>query len=179
MNGGIGIIEMLKRTNILALKGGGKIPCFPKNNLIIWDDHQGKIISRLRFNDNILSIRLRNDKIISILQKKLYIFNLFTLEKITFFETYDNPNGIIATSNGDNNKLLISFPYESPGQAYVGKCTSEQMENIAKITAHDSRIGCMSLNKDGTLLASSSEKGTIIKIFTTYGGINLSAVLVM
>ena len=82
MNGGIGIIEMLKKTNILALAGGGKMPCFPLNQLIIWDDHQGKIISILRFNDNIINIRLRNDKIITVLQSKIYIFNVNTLETI-------------------------------------------------------------------------------------------------
>ena len=73
MNGGIGKIEMLKKANILALVAGGKNPCFPPNNIIIWDDHQGKIISKLRFNENILNIRLRIDKIISILKKK-YIY---------------------------------------------------------------------------------------------------------
>ena len=74
MNGGIGIIEMLKRTNLLALVGGGINPKFPTNQLIIWDDHQGKIISKLRFNDNIISVRLRNDKIIVLTRNKFYAF---------------------------------------------------------------------------------------------------------
>ena len=79
MNGGIGVIEMLKRTNILALVGGGKNPYFPLNQLIIWDDHQGKIISKLRFNDNIISVRLRNDKIIVLTRNKFYAFNMNNL----------------------------------------------------------------------------------------------------
>lgn len=169
MNGGIGIIEMLKKTNILALAGGGKIPCFPPNQFVIWDDHQGKIISMLRFNDNIINIRLRNDKIIPVLQKKIYIFNINTLETISSLDTFDNPLGIIGMSNGDNNKLIIAFPYESQGKVYVGNCISEKIEKISIISAHESKVACISLNKDGSLIATASDKGTVIKIFTTFG----------
>ena len=64
MDGVIGKINMLKKTNILALVGGGKSPQFPPNKIIIWDDHQGKIISKFRFNENVINDRLRNDRII-------------------------------------------------------------------------------------------------------------------
>ena len=47
MNGVIGKIEMLKKTNILALVGGGENPPFSPQKIIIFDDHQGKIISFL------------------------------------------------------------------------------------------------------------------------------------
>ena len=40
LNGGIGIIEMLYKTNILALVGGGKNPKFKLNELIIWDEEK-------------------------------------------------------------------------------------------------------------------------------------------
>ena len=174
MNGGIGKIEMFKKTNILALVGGGKIPCFPPNKLIIWDDHQGKIISNLRFNDNILNVRLRNDKIISILQKKIYIFNLNTLETISILDSFSNPTGIIGISNGDNNKLIIAFPYEAQGQVYVGNLRSDKIEELSKISAHDSKIQCLSINKEGTILATASNKGTLIRIFITYSGVKFT-----
>ena len=64
MDGGIGKIEMLKKTNILVLVGGGKSPKFPPNKIIIWIDHQGKIISKFSFNENVINVRLRNDRII-------------------------------------------------------------------------------------------------------------------
>ena len=35
---GIGIIEMIHKTNIFAMVGGGQTPRHPKNKLMIWDD---------------------------------------------------------------------------------------------------------------------------------------------
>ena len=167
---------MLKRTNILALVGGGKVPYYPPNKLIIWDDHQGKIISKLRFNENILNVRLRNDKIITIFQNKIYIFNLNTLETIKILDTYINPEGIMGISNGDNDKLIIAYPFESQGSVILKDIISlnriETTEIIIK--AHDSGIACISVNKDGTLLGTSSDKGTILRIFSTVDGTKLS-----
>ena len=170
MNGGIGIIEMFQRTNLLALVGGGKNPKFQINQLIIWDDHQGKIISKLRFNENLMSVRLRNNKIIVLTRNKFYAFNMKTLVTIAIIKTYDNPLGIIATSNGDiNDKLIVAFPYESQGHVFLGEIT-QKCEKLSVVQAHDSKIACISINKDGTLLATASDKGTLIRIFTTNDG---------
>lgn len=170
MNGGIGIIEMLKRTNLLALVGGGKSPYSHPNQLIIWDDHQAKIISKLRFNDNILSVRLRSDKIIVVNRNKMNIFDINNLVTIAIINTFDNPFGILGISNGDNNtKLILAFPYESQGHVFLGDIT-KKCEKISVIPAHDSRIACIAINKDGTLLATASDKGTLIRIFTTNDG---------
>lgn len=38
------------------------------------------------------------------------------------------------------------------------------------INAHDSELGALSVNPDGTLIASASQKGTVIKIFSADGG---------
>jgi WD40 repeat protein len=38
------------------------------------------------------------------------------------------------------------------------------------IPAHDTEIGAMAVNPDGTLIASASQRGHIIKIYSTDGG---------
>ena len=86
-------------------------------------------------------------------------------------DTFCNPSGIIAISNGDNNKLIIAFPHQSQGHVYIGNIISNKMEEISKISSHDSKIACLSINKEGTILATTSDKGTIIRIFTTFGGV--------
>ena len=87
MGGGIGIIEMLKRTNILALVGGGTNPKFSRNKITIFDSHQGLIISQIRFNSKITNVKLRNESIIGCIIDKIYILNINTLETIDIIET--------------------------------------------------------------------------------------------
>ena len=162
---------MLNTTNILALVGGGKNPKFSINKIIIWDDQPAKnrdnIIGELRFNSQILNVKIKMDRLIGVCQTKIYIFNLNTLETIDMFETFDNINGIVGFSPGELISVL-AFPYESKGKVKMINFNSLAQPPI--IPAHESKIACLCVNRNGTLLATASDKGTLIRIFAVKDG---------
>ena len=161
LDGGIGRIEMLDRCNILALVGGGQHPKFAPNKVILWDDAQAKVISELRFTSFVKNIKLKRTKIFIVCQLKIYVFNFENFTNIDTIDTYENPKGIIGISqNGNTN--IIAYP-----DTEIGTVTIKNYDNQATNTihAHQSEIGCLAMNKDGTLLATASEKGTLIRIF--------------
>lgn len=60
--GSIAIAEMLWRTNIIAIVGGGTRPKFAENTVLIYDDLSKKFIMEVTFTSPIKAIRLRRDK---------------------------------------------------------------------------------------------------------------------
>lgn len=53
---------MLYQSSLLALVGGGKNPKYTVNKVIIWDDHQTKVIQELKFTSAITSVKIKKDK---------------------------------------------------------------------------------------------------------------------
>lgn len=161
LEGGIGIVEMLNRCNILALVGGGKTPKYSPNKVIIWDDHQSKVVSELRFTSYVCNVKLKRERLIVVCERKIYLFNLTNFQNMDTIDTFDNNKGLIAV-NTDPNSTVIAYPDKNQG---IVRVKFYEKEFSLGITAHESHIAAISLNAEGTLLATASDKGTLIRIF--------------
>jgi hypothetical protein len=91
--GGIGIVEMLFRCNILALVGGGPSPRFAPHKVMIWDDHQNRCIGELAFRSDVKAVKLRRDRVVAALATKVYVYNFADLSLLDHIETCENPRG--------------------------------------------------------------------------------------
>ena len=167
MGGGIGRVEMLKTSNILALVGGGKKPKFSLNHIIIWDDNIYRVIGEIRLNSIVLNVKLKMDLIIGVCEKKIYIFNRSNLGLINVFDTYENTNGIIGFTVADMISIL-AFPFENKG--IIKLVNFNSTSQLPKIVAHESKIACLSFSRNGQLLASASDKGTLIRVYNVFKG---------
>lgn len=164
--GGVAVVEMLFRCNILALVGGGPDPQYPPNKVMIWDDHQSRCIGELSFRSDVRSVRLRRDRIIVVLEQKIFVYNFADLKLLHQIETIANPKGLCAVSQGAGSMVLVC-PGLQKGQVRIEHYASKRTKFIM---AHDSRIACFALTQDGHLLATASSKGTLVRVFNTVDG---------
>ncbi|KAK6915588.1 WD40 repeat [Dillenia turbinata] len=166
MGGGIGIVQMLFRCNILALVGGGSEPQYPPNKVMIWDDNQIRCIGELSFRSEVKAVRLRRDRIVVVLVQKIYVYDFRDLKLLHQIETISNPKGLCEISHTSGSVVLVCLGLLK-GQVRVEHYGSKRTKFIM---AHDSRIACFALSQDGRWLATASSKGTLIRIFNTLDG---------
>ncbi|EPS57155.1 hypothetical protein M569_17666, partial [Genlisea aurea] len=164
--GGIGTVAMLFRCNILVLAGGGDSPLYPPNRVMLWDDHQGRCLGELPFRSEVRGVRLRRDRIVVVLEQKIFVYNFADLKLLHQIETIANPKGLCAISQSADSFVLVC-PGWTKGQVRVEHYASKRTKFIA---AHDSSIACLSLSQDGNLLATTSSKGTLVRIYDTHDG---------
>jgi WD40 repeat protein len=165
--GGIGIVEMLFRCNILALVGGGAVPKYSPNKVMIWDDHQARCIGELSFRVPVRAVKLRRDKIVVVLEHKIYVYNFSDLKIVHQTDTWGNPRGICSLSPTQES-CAMACPGLTRGQVRV---ELYEPQNVTKfIQAHDSPLRCVVLSLDGSLVATASEKGTLVRVFDCHSG---------
>jgi WD repeat-containing protein 45 len=107
-----------------------------------------------------------------VLENRIYVYNFADLRLIDAIDTCFNPKGICALS-ADQNLSVLATPDKQKGQV---KVTVYEKNNSFVIAAHQSSLSCMALNFTGNLLATASDKGTLIRIFSTEDGAPLQEV---
>lgn len=60
--GSVGHGEMLHRTNLIAMVGGGAVPKYADNTVLIYDDFKSKLVLEFTFSAPVLAVRLRKDR---------------------------------------------------------------------------------------------------------------------
>lgn len=183
-DGNISIIEMLFSTSLVAL-------ILSPRHLIIQNTKRGSIICELSFPSAVLAVRLNRKRLCVVLEDSIYLYDIANMSLLQRIDTSPNPGAICALSPSSEN-CYFAYPLPKPrddsgdkrprhappaslsyapvtsGDVLIFDTLTLKVVNV--VEAHRSPLSCIALNNDGTLLATASETGTIIRVFSVPKG---------
>ncbi|CAD1469049.1 unnamed protein product, partial [Heterotrigona itama] len=168
--GSIATAEMLWRTNIIAIVGGGTKPKFAENTVLIYDDLSKKFIMEVTFTSPIKAVRLRRDKMVVALQREIHVFSFpMPTRRLLTLETRDNPKGLIEVATlATAQKQLLAFPGHKQGSVQLIDLAATEAGSSsapATLAAHQGVLACLAVNSSGTMIATASTQGTLIRVW--------------
>ncbi|CAN8103815.1 unnamed protein product [Discula destructiva] len=179
----VSIIEMLFSTSLVAL-------VLNPRHLVIQNTKRSSVICELTFPTSILAVRLNRRRLAVVLADVIYIYDVQNMALLFTINTSPNPNAICALSPSSENCYLalpVPKPREDPSErrpahapplsTYVPSTTGEIIiydtlsgKVVSICGAHSSPLSCIAMNNDGTMMATASEKGTVIRVFSVPAG---------
>ncbi|EKM56318.1 uncharacterized protein PHACADRAFT_172055 [Phanerochaete carnosa HHB-10118-sp] len=186
-DGARGTVEMLFCTSLIALVGAADQPHSSPRKLQIVNTKRQSMICELLFPSSILAVKLNRKTLVVVLEVEIYIYDISNMRLLHVIETSPNPEAIVALSpSSDNSYLAYSSPVPSPtsltqtnsGQppattaAQTGDVllfSTRSLTTANVIQAHKSPISLLSINQSGTMLATASDKGTVIRVWSIPG----------
>lgn len=171
--GSVALCEMLYRTNIIAIVGGGHKQKYAENTVLLWDNIAGKFVAEFTFTSPVLNVRLRRDRLFVAEKTVIHVFSFpNNPRRLYSFDTGMNPRGLLDISPfPSSERQLLVFPGHYAGSIQIvdlSKMNSGTSGAPITISAHTSDVACIALNQQGTLVATASVKGTLIRVFDTF-----------
>ncbi|XP_026181749.1 WD repeat domain phosphoinositide-interacting protein 1 isoform X3 [Mastacembelus armatus] len=133
---------------------------------------KGTEICSYSYPNKILAVKLNRQRLVVCLEESVYIHNIKDMKLLKILlNTPSNPAGLCALSINHSNSYLAY-----PGSATSGEIIVYDAINLTTATtipAHDSLLAALTFNTLATKLASASERGTVIRVFSIPEGLRL------
>ncbi|CAN0484078.1 unnamed protein product [Ectocarpus sp. 12 AP-2014] len=176
-DGGIGRAEMLFSSSLVALVGSGDRPAFSPRRLCLWNTKKDHSICEVNFLTAVLAVKLNRKRVAVCLKTALHVFDISDMKCLRTLETAPNPDGVMALSPHEEN-CHLAFPDgakagSSGGGGEVILYNALDLKVLNKVVACRSRVVAVSFSRDGKLLATASEQGTVIRVFTVPAAVKL------
>ncbi|XP_037113561.1 WD repeat domain phosphoinositide-interacting protein 1 isoform X2 [Syngnathus acus] len=138
----------------------------------IYHFKKGTEICNYSYPNNILAVKLNRHRLVVCLEESIYIHNIKDMKLLkTLLNIPSNPSGLCALSTNHSNSYLAY-----PGSTTMGEIIVYDAKNMSTVTmvpAHDSPLAALCFNASATKLASASERGTVIRVFSIPEGFRL------
>lgn len=183
-DGGVAIAAVLD-DRYFAVVGGGKAPFASPNVLSFWDAALGRQMNTINFHEHVLDVKLSHAHAAIILAERTLLYEYQELDKqqptppVSPFEQTEQTGlterglnkvkNLYATSPntfglGCLIESLLALPAQSPGQVQLIPLPTGSKRVFR---AHTSALRAIAVSDDGSIIATASMKGTLIRAFDT------------
>merc|ERR1719262_329315 len=137
------------------------------NKVQIWDDLKGKFVGELRSRNEVKGVALRRDIIAMVCEYAIYVYTFDKLRVILHLTTNANSKGLCVLAAA-SDPWILCCPGQSTGAVRVQVGQDDRATHV--FTAHQTALAALALNASGTLVATASETGTVVKVFQSSNG---------
>ncbi|WWC92789.1 uncharacterized protein L201_007748 [Kwoniella dendrophila CBS 6074] len=183
--GATGIVEMLFCTSLVALVGAADTqPSNSPRKLQIVNTKRQSTICELIFPTSVLAVKMNRKRLIVVLENEIYIYDISTMKLLHTIETGPNPNAVCALSSSSEHSYL-AYPSPAPSASSAPLSSNAvpaappapttgdvllfdtiSLSALNVIQAHKTPIAALALNSTGKMLATASDKGTVVRVFS-------------
>ncbi|RHY14945.1 hypothetical protein DYB28_001412, partial [Aphanomyces astaci] len=145
--GGIGLAEMLFSSSLIVLVGAGEQPAFSPRRLRVWNTKTSAAICDLNFVTAVLGVQLNRQRLVVVLEKKIYIFDINSMQVLNTLDTSSNPKALCVLSPADNGYLAF------PAGGVAGEIVLYDAINLSVLNAVQAHRGmpvALAMNATGT-----------------------------
>ncbi|KAH9940592.1 WD40-repeat-containing domain protein [Amylocystis lapponica] len=189
--GTLAAVVPLHTSSLLFLLGGGRSPRYPPNKIILWDDALGQEVAELEFRERVRGLTCRRGWLAVALRRRVVLFELGeVVKRYGEWDTCDNPRGLLAIATATHSTLL-AIPGRQMGHVqlvHLPPCPPPELSSppppslptrppppptkhpVSIIAAHTSALNTLSVPPSGHLLATTSMRGTLIRIWDSTTG---------
>jgi len=133
---------------------------------------KGTEICNYSYTSKILAVKMNRARLVVCLEESLFIHNIRDMKVLhTIRETPPNKHGLCALST-DSDHCYLAYP----GHSTVGELQIFDALNLAStsmIPAHSGQLAAIQFSPSGTRIATASDKGTVIRVFSVTDGAKL------
>lgn len=133
-------------------------------------------ICELTFVSAILAVKLNRKRLVVVLEEHIYIYDISNMKLLQTIDTNPNPTALCALSPSSENSFL-AYPSQTGGTTSSAAAAGEllifdalTLQASTIIQAHKTALSAVAFSFDGTMVATSSDKGTVIRVFSVPGG---------
>ncbi|PHJ16573.1 wd g-beta repeat-containing protein [Cystoisospora suis] len=158
------VAGMLFRTNVFALVSQGD-----SKKVKLWDDQKNRFIGELRSRQAVKNVCLGREILAMVTEYTIYTYQSEQMRPFSIIHTGANPRGlcIVAAGRG-REQWILACPAVAAGAVRIQTSEGERSSHVFQ--AHQSPLAALSFSSEGTWIATASETGTVIRIFSTSDG---------